>query len=107
MGERREGEEALSSIARTWRDRKVRGTPTKRRERGQGNEAEKWGIGKTEAGGDGSYVILFVKRINAHGKGGEEERWSEGIEAGDGGGENLFETFMPHDESILHQLRLS
>ena len=103
MGERRAGEEgqkilqsnscSLSSIGRTWRDRKVRRTPTKRsiiverwtRDGGQGNEAGKWGIGKTEAGGEGSYVNLFVKRINAHGEGGEEERWSEGIEASDGG----------------------
>ena len=84
---------SLSSIGRTWRDRKVRRTPTKRsiiverwtRDGGQGNEAGKWGIGKTEAGGEGSYVNLFVKRINAHGEGGEEERWSEGIEAGDRG----------------------
>ena len=29
--------------------------------------------------------------------------WRQGME----GGENLFETFTPHDESILHQLRLS
>ena len=81
MAERREGEEALSSIARTWRDGKVRGTPTKRREEGQGNEAGKWGIGKTEAGGDGSYVILFVTRINAHG-GGEMERGDRGSDGG-------------------------
>ena len=47
------------------------------RDGGQGNEAGKWWIGKTEAGGDGSYVILFVKRINAHG-GGEMERGDRG-----------------------------
>ena len=36
-------------------------------------------------GGGRSYVILVVKRINAHGEDGEEqEEWREGMEAGDG-----------------------
>ena len=64
--------------------RNVRRTSTKRNiivetwtgDGGQGKEARTWGIGKTEDGG--SYVNLFVKRINAHGEGGEEERWSDG-----------------------------
>ena len=38
---------------------------------GDREEARTWGIGKTEDGG--SYVNLFVKRINAHGERGEEE----------------------------------
>ena len=52
---------------------------------GQGKEARTWGIGKTEDGG--SYVNLFVKRINAHGEDGEEEEEElrKGMEARDGG----------------------
>ena len=83
---------SLSSIDRTWGNQKVRRTPTKRNiiverwtgDGGQGKEAGTWGIGKTEGG---SYVNLFVKRINAHGEDGEEEEeeWREGMEAGDGG----------------------
>ena len=117
-GEGEEGEEAqkilqsnscsLSSIGRTWGDQKVRRTPTKRNiivERwtgggGQGKEAGTWGIRKTEGG---SCVNLFVKGINAHGEGGEKEGWRQGME----GREHLFETFTPHDESILHQIRFS
>ena len=70
----------------------MRRTPTKRNiivetwtgDGGQGKEARTWGIGKTEDGG--SYVNLFVKRINAHGEDGkDEEEWREGMEAGDAG----------------------
>ena len=59
-------------------------------------------MGDRENGG-GSCVNVFVQGINAHGEGGEKEGWRQGME----GGEHLFETFTPHDESNLHQLRLS
>ena len=32
---------------------------------------------RENGGGKGSYVNLLVKRINAHGEGGEEEEWKE------------------------------
>ena len=53
-------------------------------DRGQGAREGGRDMGDRENGG-GSCVNLFVKGINAHGKGGEKEGWREGMEAGDGG----------------------
>ena len=60
-------------------------------DRGRGTGEGGRDMGDRENGGRGSYVNLFVKRINAHGEDGEEEEeWREGMEAGDGGRRKLF-----------------